>query len=403
MPRIRLTRLAAALAVLLAGCSTLELRVETSTPPAEATATAPAVTEPPSEPTSAPTAEPTSQPPVLPAPVYFISAADGQLWRLAPDGRTLTQLTSEPAPVTEFDVSPAGGALVYIAGNELVRAAADGGGRVVLLRGPALTGAEDDLVARTLRDARWSPDGSQIAFGLNGVNLIPAEGGLPRRVIQSDPVPATRQLARFYRPQAWSPDGARLAVAVNFWQEGLIYAIYSFADDALLDVESACCDPIWSRDGQSLFLYGSSPEGYDPPGLWRVDVATGQAVTLLEGRRDGDLVVHLAANPYEAADGTLYFLFTAQSPNADGVYLWPPYFQLAGLPADAEPGAAPAIIRAEARRAFEADWAGDGRGLVIREVDPGSQPPSGALVWLPADPALPAVPLPADGAGARMP
>lgn len=403
MPRTRLPRLAAALAVLLAGCSTLDLRAETPTPPAEATATIPATAEPTSQPASAPTAEPTRQPPVLPAPIYFISAADGQLWRLAPDGRTLTALTSEPAPVTEFDISPLDGALVYIAGNQLVRAAADGSGRAVLLRGPALAGAEDDLVTRTLRNPRWSPDGSQIAFGLNGVNLIPAEGGPPRMVLQSDPVPATRHLARFYRPQAWSPDGARLAVAVNYWQEGLIYAIYNFADDALLDVESACCDPIWSRDGQSLFMYGSSPEGYDPPGLWRVDAATGQAVTLLEGRRDGDPAINLAANPFEAADGTLYFLFTAQTPNADGVYLWPPDFQLARLPAGAEPGATPAIVRAEARNASEADWAGDGRGLVIREIDPASQPPSGALVWLPADPTLPPVTLPADGTGLRMP
>jgi hypothetical protein len=284
----------------------------------------------------------------------------------------------------------------------LVRADADGGNRAVLVAGPAATGAEDDVIARQIHNPRWSPDGTQIAFGLNGVNLIAAAGGQPQMIQASDPVPTTRTLARFYRPHSWSPDSTRLVVEVYFWQEGLIYAVKSLASGALLDIDSACCSPVWSRDGRSLYMTGSSPEGYNPPGLWRVDAATGQAVTLIEGRREGDPVVKLVANPFETADGQLYFLLAAQSPNADGVYEWPQRFQLAALPAAAVADPTPILVRVEARSAFEAAWAGDGSGLVIREIDPASQPLRGALVWLPADPALPSVTLPADGMAARV-
>jgi Tol biopolymer transport system component len=340
---------------------------------------------------------------VLPSPVYFISTQDEQLWRIASDGRTLTQLTREAAPVTGFDVFPGDGALVYVAGNQLIRADGQGGNRIVLLAGPALTGAEDDFVARQIQNPRWSPDGAQIAFGLNGLNLIAAAGGQPQLIEASDPVPTTRALARFYNPHAWSPDGTRIVVTVHFWQEGLIYAIKDLASGTLLEIDSACCDPIWSRDGQSLYLFGSSPEGYNPPGLWRVDAATGTAVTLLEGRSGDDPNVRLVANPFELPDGTLLFLLATQLPNADGVYEWPARFQLASLPAGAPAGTAPTLVRPEASAYFTAAWASAGNGLVIREVDPSTQPISGALTWLPADPALPALSLPGDGLLLRVP
>jgi hypothetical protein len=47
----------------------------------------------------------------LPAPVYFLR--EGQVWRLARDGKTQQQITREAAAVESFDVSPVDGALVY--------------------------------------------------------------------------------------------------------------------------------------------------------------------------------------------------------------------------------------------------------------------------------------------------
>ncbi len=385
-----------ALALLLAACSGLEISVETDTPepaPTEVTPTQPAPT--PTTPAPTPEPEATAEPGLLPRPLYFISLDDGQVWRVEVDGRTLTRITDERAEVTEFDVSPDGAALAYVTENLLVRADADGNNRTVLVTGAALTGAEDDFVVRMIVNPRWSPDGEQIAFGMNGVNLIPAAGGDPVMIQQSDPIPATRELARFYRPQLWSPDGSQLVVAVNFWMEGLIYAVKDLETGGLVDIESACCDPSWSVDGRSLLMYSSSPEGYNPPGLWRVDPATGEAEVVIQGRTDGDPLLRLVAFPREAPDGSLRFLLAEQLPNADGVYLWPPMFQLALLGADGEPSA---VSESAYSASWEGGWAPGGEGLVIRLVS-AETPLEGQFMWVTAEGE--AAPLPADGTSPR--
>jgi hypothetical protein len=388
-------RVSVALAGLLAACSGLEINVETETPPppTEATATPPAPT--PTEP--APTAEPeaTPLPGVLPRPLYFISLDDGQVWRVEPDGRSLTQITQERSEVTEFDVSADGTALAYITENLLVRADADGGNRAVLVTGAALTGAEDDFAVRMIVNPRWSPDGQRLAFGMGGVNVIPAAGGVPEMIEPSDPIPQRRELARFYRPQLWSPDGRRMVVAVNFWQEGLSYAVKDLVRGQLVDIDSACCDPSWSANGRSLFMYGSSPEGYNPPGLWRVNPATGAAQTVIQGRIEGDPRLRLVAFPREAADGTLHFLMAEQMPNADGIYPWPAPYQLYSM----DPGLDPEPVSGTAYSAsWEGAWAPDGSGLVIRLLE-ASTPLEGQFVWVALDGST--VPLPADGTSPR--
>ena len=80
----------------------------------------------------------------LPAPVYLLDAASGQIVRVADDGVTQRTVTHELAPVTAFDVAPDGSKLAYVAGNQLIEAGADGLNRVVKLGGGALgaTGAE---------------------------------------------------------------------------------------------------------------------------------------------------------------------------------------------------------------------------------------------------------------------
>ena len=98
---------------------------------------------------------------------------------------------------TEFDVSPADGSIIYLvqqAGiadeptQSLIRINADGTSSTVLLEGSNATAP------------RFSPDGTQIAFGVGlvmdagapaqslrgGVYVIPASGGTPGLVQASD-------------------------------------------------------------------------------------------------------------------------------------------------------------------------------------------------------------------------
>src|SRR5512138_889517 len=59
-----------------------------------------------------------------------------QVFRMARDGKTATQLTSEPTDVTEYDVSPADGSIAYVVNNQLVYA--NGSVRRVLVDGGAV-------------------------------------------------------------------------------------------------------------------------------------------------------------------------------------------------------------------------------------------------------------------------
>ncbi len=356
------------------------------------TAAAPAATE------AGPTETPA--PSLLPRPVYFIAAVDGQIWRLEVDGATLTPITHEAEAVTEFDVSPVDQALAYLSANTLIRADADGGQRTVLVTGPTLTGQETEGVTNTLHNPLWSPDGQQVVYGLNGVSRVPAAGGDAQVLQESDPVPDGRAEARFYRPYAWSPDGNRLLMQVNFWQEGVVYAVKNLADSAAqpLEISAVCCEPVWSNDGQSLYFYSYDVSGLNPPGLWRVNASTGEVVVLVDGGTVGE-TLYPVQYPAEAADGTLYFLMATLVPDANFSYPQPAQYQMFMLPAGAEAGTPPTAVQTDyvAVSYGGATWWLEGPvGVVVGEQPLGNDWAAGLpLVWVLAEGVL--TPLPAVG------
>jgi hypothetical protein len=73
----------------------------------------------------------------------------------------------------------------------------------------------------------------------------------------------------------------------------------------------------WTADSSS-FYSASAVAGLFSPGLWRVDAATGQVTTLIEGTT-GDGNYNAAKEAYLAPDGQLYFFFaTVSSP--EGIF-----------------------------------------------------------------------------------
>ncbi len=380
----------------LAACRPIEIGLETPAGPGAQPTAAP--TEPAAAPTGTAEPEPTqADAGVLPAPLYFLAQSDYQIWRVERNGNSVTQITRERSPVLEFDVSPVDGAIAFVTENTLVQVDADGGNRVVLVIGPALANDEADTLTREIHAPRWSPDGRTIAYGLNGANLIAAGGGEPQLLQASDPVPQVRQLARFYMPFAWSPDGSRLLLAVRFWQEGLAYAVKNLSDGALVEINE-CCEPVWSHDGQFVYGSGDAAEGYNQPGLWRARADTGQAEWLIVGRSETSVEVTLIKAPFMTSDGRLHYLMAVESPNQDGVYIWPYAFRAYAAGAD---GASDrALLRQDSYPVWEALWARDGRGLALREIQPGVEGPAGGLFWLPGD-SGPALELPMTGTNLR--
>lgn len=372
--------------LLLSACNGAVTATPTEPPP---TATAP----PPTETSPPPTATPV---PVLPAPLLFLSDRSGsnQIWRLADDSVTLTQLTNEAAPVIDFDVSPVDGRLAYVSGNDLLIVNADGAERMVFVNGPDLPPAPDSSsqISSSIGQPHWSPDGTQIAFGLNGVNLLGLSGGTPTVLIASDSVPQPPdfepQGARFYWPSQWSPDGSRLLVNFAYFPEGGGVGVINSSGGNLTDIVSpegiVCCNESWSIDGTAIY-YANDSVGLISAGLWRADATSGESVTLFEGVVDD--VFTLVSHARQASDSRLYYFLTRTNGFPTG------YASLTMYSAGVDGISNQIQLRGDAYAIGEALWAPDGRGAVIVDVTAGvnSAPISfaGPLLYLKSDGGLP--------------
>jgi Tol biopolymer transport system component len=166
---------------------------------------------------NAPSSDPNQEMNLLPATLYYLQ--NGQIWRLSADAQTQHQITHESSPIDAFDISPTSGMLAYITDNTLVIADADGSGRQVLRAGVALTPIPDKLarlndplyITTAMRTPHWSPDGNQIAFIENGVQVFDLSSN-QTQLIWSQSIDASEPVL-FESLRSWSPDGKYLLVS----------------------------------------------------------------------------------------------------------------------------------------------------------------------------------------------
>jgi Tol biopolymer transport system component len=329
-------------------------------------------------------------PDVLPAPLYFI-AADGQIWRMERDAVTMVQITTEPVPVTDFAVSPVDSTVAYISGNDLYHIDAFGGVPTMLVDGPPPQAERDQMyVIVEMVDVLWSPDGTLIAYGMGGVNVVSPEGGASTMLLASDTPPGQGEIPedpiRYYWPSAWSPDGGRMLVDVGYWPEAGTLAVLDLSAGTVVELTSpdglVCCNPTWSADGSGVY-FASPYLGMIVPGLWWADAATGTGVTLIAGTSEAfGPPFSLVDFPQQLDDGWLYFFFTSLDAYPEGDA--PLTMTRAGWDGVSDRVA----LRADSHVVGEALWAPDGSGAVIMDMtnaDPYRYPQIGPLVWLPSN------------------
>jgi dipeptidyl aminopeptidase/acylaminoacyl peptidase len=107
-----------------------------------------------------------------------------------------------------------------------------------------------------IRNAQWSPDGTQILIDAQVASesykmyLLPAQGGAPTRVIPDDKEPEG--------DSHWSPDGTRIVYsnASNAWEpsSGVAIKIFDLASGKTTSLPGSGEDfsPRWSPDGRHI-------------------------------------------------------------------------------------------------------------------------------------------------------
>lgn len=261
----------------------------------------------------------------LPRSFYYLapdSAGIMQVFRIESEGSTQRQITSEPVSVSDYDVSLVDGSVAYVASNQLLLINADGSNRRVLVDGGTMD--PNNPFMSNISSPVFSPDGGTLAYGYQGLRMYILSTGDSDLIIENqvDDVGGGLFVPReLYSPERYSPDGTKLLITLGYY-EGASSAIYNPATNALVRLEGGegaliCCDETeWSADSTSI--YAANPTmGMFNSGLWKVDAATGEVTTLIQGDAGGG-TYNLADEAYLAPDGQLYFLF-ATVPAPEGV------------------------------------------------------------------------------------
>jgi Tol biopolymer transport system component len=258
----------------------------------------------------------------------------------------------------------------------IVRSPAFAVGLIVLLTAGAGAGPSrfgfSDRVERHLfpevttgpAEPTWNPDGSQLAFSMQGdIWRVGAGGG--------EAVALTKGPWYYFEP-VWSPDGRWIAFTVDTGGNldiGIVRSdgtgLLRLTEDEAVDIE-----PAWSPDSQALYFVSSRNRGFD---IFRLQVADRTVTPVVTGPGDQ---IQPAASP----DGrTLAYISPVRGRLGTGGIWTRPL---------ADPAAEPTLVHyEESEYRMRPQWTPDGRAFVYGSDEMGSND----IAVVPADGGNPVV------------
>ena len=253
------------------------------------------------------------------------------------------------------------GKLILLSALACAQAAAQAPERTSVLRYASLNGnIRGELhmlppVSTGPMSPAWSPDGRWIAFAMAGdIWCVPATGGSAEQLTQGP---------WYHFEPSWSPGGSRIVMTVDTG-DGLDLAVLALDGGNVTHlVEGGGVDvqPAWGPEGRFVY-FATAAQGMD---IHRIEVATGAREAVVAGPGN-------QYQPRVSAQGVLAYM--APSPGVTGSGgIWTRELQDAGGGGGADPGAPPALVRAE-ETAYRTrpDWLPDGSALVYVSDEAGS-------------------------------